>query len=63
MLIESKVNEFEKGRMFGEIALIDQDKNQKRVLTAKAMSDCIIIKIPKEVFDMLLKERLKKERD
>ena len=63
MLIETKVNEFDKGRIFGEIALIDQTKNPKRVLTARAMTDCILIKITKEVFDMILKEKFRRERD
>jgi CRP-like cAMP-binding protein len=63
IILETKVNEFESGRLFGEIAMIDQSKNPKRVLTAKASTECILIKFSKEVFDMILKERYRKERE
>jgi CRP-like cAMP-binding protein len=63
LIIETKVSDFEKGRLFGEIALVDQSKNPKRVLSARALTDCLLIKISKDVFDMILRERFRKERD
>lgn len=63
LMIETKVSEFEKGRLFGEIALVDQSKNPKRILSARAFTDCILIRISKDVFDMILKEKFRKERD
>ena len=63
LMIETKVSDFDKGRLFGEIALVDQSKNPKRILSARALTDCILIRISKDVFDMILKEKFRRERD
>jgi hypothetical protein len=63
MMIETVVTEFKKGRLFGEIALINSGNSQKRTLSAKTLTDCILVEIDKEVFDIILKEKLRRERD
>lgn len=59
---ENVVAEFPKGRLFGEIALIDPSK-ATRVLSAMTKTDCIFIILNQEAFDIILREKLKRERE
>jgi CRP-like cAMP-binding protein len=48
--------------MFGEIALLDPNK-ATRALSAMSKTDCIFLLLNFEAFDLLIKEKLKRERE
>lgn len=56
------MSELESGRLFGEIALLDPNK-ATRALSAMCRSDCILLLLNFEAFDLLIKEKLKRERE
>ena len=60
--VENIIAEFPKGRLFGEIALLDPSK-ATRVLSAMTKSDCILLILNQEAFDIMVKEKIKRERD
>ena len=60
--VENVVTEFGKGKLFGEIALLDPTK-ATRALSAMTKTDCIFIYLNKEAFDIMVKEKLKRERE
>ncbi len=59
---ENVVAEFPKGKLFGEIALLDPAK-ATRVLSAMTKTDCIFIYMNQEAFDIMVKEKLKREKE
>lgn len=59
---ENTVVTFPKGRLFGEIALLDPNK-ATRMLSALTKNDCILLVLNQEAFDIMVKERIKKERE
>ena len=60
--MENVIVEFHKGRLFGEIALTNPDK-ATRMLSAMTKNDCILLVFNQEAFDIIIKEKLKKERE
>ena len=62
MEVENVVAEFPKGRLFGEIALLDPTK-ATRALSAMTKTDCVFIVLNQEAFDIMVKEKLKRERE
>lgn len=59
---ENIVAEFPAGRLFGEIALLDETK-ATRVLSAMTKTDCIMLLLNKEAFDLMVKDKIKKEQE
>lgn len=60
--IENIVVEFRPGRLFGEIALLEKDKD-KRMLSAMTKTDSALLKINQEAFNLLIKPKLIHERE
>jgi hypothetical protein len=60
--VENVVVEFPKGRLFGEIALTNPDK-ATRMLSGMTKNDSILLVFNQEAFDIIIKEKLKKERE
>lgn len=53
---------FPKGRLFGEIALLDPSK-ATRMLSGMTKVDCILLIFNQDAFDSLIKEKLKREKE
>lgn len=58
---ENIIAEFSAGKLFGEIALTDE-KNSCRVLSAMTKTDCILLWLNKEAFDLMVKDKIIKEQ-
>lgn len=59
---ENVINEFQAGSLFGEIALMDSSKSI-RVLSTMTKTDCILLQINKEAFDIMIRDKMNKDRD
>ena len=59
---ETKVAECGVGVVIGEIAMMDPLK-ATRALSGMAKTDCIFLLLNKDAFEILVKEKLKKERE
>jgi CRP-like cAMP-binding protein len=59
---ENIITEFQTGKLFGEIALLDPTK-ATRALSAMTKTDCVFMILNMEAFDIIAKEKLKRERD
>ena len=60
--VENVVNEFPKGMLFGEIALINPLK-KTRVLSAMTKTNSVLLWLNQEAFDIMLKEKYKRKND
>lgn len=59
---EVKIVEVGVGAMIGEIAMMDPTK-ATRALSGLAKTDCVFLLLNKDAFEILVKEKLKKERE
>lgn len=59
---ENTIVTFNKGKLFGEIALLEPSK-ATRLLSALTKTDCILLVLNQEAFDIIIKEKLKKNRE
>ena len=58
---ETKVKELAAGIMIGEIAMMEE--NARRLLSGMAKTDCVFLLLNRDVFDMVVKEKMKKENE
>lgn len=59
---ENVVVEYQTGKLFGEIALLDP-KKKIRALSAMTKTDSILLILNMEAFDIIIKEKLKRDRE
>ena len=59
---ENNIVTFPKGKLFGEIALLDPNK-ATRMLSALTKTDSILLVLNQEAFDIMIKEKIKKDRE
>jgi DNA topoisomerase IB len=45
------------------LALINEDKPKTRFLSAMTKTDCILLYLSQEVFDIMIKDKIKKEKE